>query len=165
MTIRKYRTSDFETLREITGICFDGISIDQNIERRYGIIAGRDWRYRKKRHIDADVQAHSEGIFLAEVEGKVVGFISTRVDRDTRFGWIPNFAVLPVWQKKGIGTRLMATAMEYLKGQGMEYVRIEALEQNSIATRIYPKMGFAPVANQIHYVMPVREWPHSGPVS
>jgi ribosomal protein S18 acetylase RimI-like enzyme len=155
MLIRTYRDSDFETLREITGICFDGISIDQNIERLYGVIAGKDWRWRKKRHIDADVAGNRDGIFVAEVAGKVVGFISSRADRESRFGWIANFAVLPGHQKKGIGTRLIEAAFDYLRAEGMEYVRIEALDQNPIATRFYPRLGFRAVARQIHYVMPL----------
>jgi ribosomal protein S18 acetylase RimI-like enzyme len=92
---------------------------------------------------------------VAEVAGKVVGFISSRADRESRFGWIANFAVLPGHQKKGIGTRLIEAAFDYLRAEGMEYVRIEALDQNPIATRFYPRLGFRAVARQIHYVMPL----------
>ena len=40
MTIRPYR----ETIKAITVEAFDGVSIDQNIERRFGSIAEQDWR-------------------------------------------------------------------------------------------------------------------------
>ena len=53
--IRPYRPDDLEALKRITAICFEEVSIDRNIEERFGLIAGRDWRFRKLRHIDDDV--------------------------------------------------------------------------------------------------------------
>ena len=41
--IRKYQRSDLETLRQITAICFEGVSIDKNIEDKFGIINELDW--------------------------------------------------------------------------------------------------------------------------
>ena len=49
-----------------------------------------------------------------------------------------------------------ALAMEYFKAEGMEYVRIETLDQNPVGQRFYPSYGFKEVARQIHYIMPVR---------
>ena len=152
---RPYRESDMETLRAITAICFDGVSIDQNIERRYGTIAGKGWQWRKAGHVDADAAAHPEGIFVCEEEGKVVGYVTARPNRETRIGGIPNLAVLPGHQGRGIGKALIAKAVEYLKAGGMRYVRIETIEQNETATALYPKLGFQEVARQIHYVMPI----------
>ena len=61
--IRGYRRSDLETIKTITEICFDGVSIDQNIEERFGIIGGSAWPSRKARHIDEDVAACPGGDF------------------------------------------------------------------------------------------------------
>jgi len=155
MNIRTYRESDLETLREITAICFDGTSIDQNIEELHGVIAGKDWRWRKKRHVDVDVAVDKDGILVAEVDGEAVGYISCRPDRESGIGWIANFAVLPAHQKRGLGRALMDAALDYLRQQGMEYVKIEALEQNEIAPRFYSKLGFQETARQIHYIMPL----------
>ena len=153
--IRAYRESDREMLKAITAICFDGVSIDQNIERRYGIIAGKGWQRRKASHIDADVVAHPEGIFVYESEGEVIGYVTARPNRETRIGWIPNLAVLPGHQGRGIGKALIGKAVDYLKQEGMRFVRIETIEQNETATALYPKVGFQEMARQIHYVMPI----------
>jgi len=155
MDIRQYEESDREVLREITGVCFDGVSIDQNIESLFGQIAGKDWTWRKKRQIDDDMKTHPEGIFVAEIDNKVVGYVNTRVDRATKIGSITNIAVLPAYQKKGIGKELVDTAIAHLKSERMEYVRIEALEQNDVGRHFYPKLGFKDVARQIHYIMPI----------
>jgi len=150
--IRKYRLEDLPRLREITILGFDGVSIDQNIEQLFGPIGGTDWRFRKARHIDWDAQANADGILVWEEEGEVVGFIATRVDSQTKIGGIPDMAVHPEHQGRGIGKALMQAALDYLKAAGMEYVRIETLEQNQVAAAFYRKVGFVEVARQIHYV-------------
>ena len=157
MNIRTYTDADLEVLRQITAICFDGVSIDQNIEQLFGRIAGCDWKWRKMRHIDADADANGEGIFVAEIEGQVVGYITTRIDHEAGVGGIPNYAVLPDHQKQGIGLALARRAISYLKEEGMECIRVETLEQNPVGTRFYPKLGFKEVARQIHYAMPIQE--------
>ncbi len=157
MKIRRYRPSDLETLKTITAICFDGVCIDQNIEQLYGLIHGKDWRWRKKRHIDADAAINAAGIFVAEEDGQIVGYISTRIDPATKVGGIPNFAVLPAYQQRGIGSRLLEEAVAYLAAEGMRYARIETLAQNDVGAHFYPQFGFQEVARQVHYVMPVAE--------
>ena len=155
MKIRSFRPSDLETLKTITAICFDGVSIDQNIEQLHGLIHGKDWRWRKKRHIDDDAAVNAAGILVAEVDGQIVGYISTRVDPATRIGGIPNFAVLPAFQQRGIGRRLLEEAVAYLAAEGMTYARIETLDQNDIGAHFYPDFGFQEVARQINYIMPI----------
>lgn len=153
MRIRPFQPADLEQLKEITIICFDGVAMDQNLEQRFGLIAGKDWRFRKARHMDVDVEANPAGIFVAEVEGEVIGYVTTRVDPVTKIGGIPNFSVLPAQRNQGIGRRLLETAITYLREQGMLYARIETLEQNPIGQYLYPSVGFQEFARQIHFVM------------
>lgn len=153
IVIEKFEESDRAVLKEITAICFDGVSIDQNMELRFGSVAGRDWRWRKTRHIDDDIAAHAAGIFVARSGQQTVGYITTRVDVEARMGGIPNYAVLPAFQQRGIGRQLIEAALEYLKGAGMECVRIETLDQNEVGTSFYPRLGFELVATQYHYAM------------
>lgn len=155
MTIRVYQESDRQTLKDITVICFDGVSIDQNIENRFGTIDGKNWQWRKARHIDADVEANPSGVFLAEECGQVVGYITTRVDCDSKIGGIPNIAVLPDHRAHGVGKALMKHALAYFREQGMAFAKIETLDQNQIGSAFYPKTGFEEVARQIHYILPL----------
>lgn len=155
MMIRAYAESDRELLRAITVQCFVGVSIEHNIEQRYGSIAGKDWQWRKARHIDADIAANAAGIWVAEEGGQVVGYVTTQIDRETRIGRIPNLAVLPGHQGQGIGRKLIAAALNYLAAEGMLYARIETLAQNAVGQHLYSSMGFQEVARQIHYIMPL----------
>ena len=154
MKIRTYCPDDLASLKEITATCFEGVSIDRNIEKLFGCISDHDWRWRKLRHIDADVAAeHAQGVFVCQLEEQVVGYITTRVDHESKIGWIPNTAVLPAFQGRGIGKSLMQTALDFFRQQGMECAKIETLEQNEIGSHFYPGMGFQEVARQIHYAM------------
>jgi len=153
--IRRYRASDLDALKEITATCFDGVSIDHNIEKMFGEIDGRNWQWRKIRHIDADVAANADGIFVAEEDGKVVGYVTARVDYASKIGWIPNISVHPHHQKRGVGRQLLQHALDYFRAEGMQIARIETLVQNEIGQRFYPQMGFREVARQIHYAMPL----------
>lgn len=155
MTIRLYQETDRQTLKAITAICFDGVSIDQNIENRFGVIDGKSWQWRKVRHIDADVEANPSGVFVAEEGGCVLGYITTRVDQGSKIGGIPNIAVLPDHQARGVGKALMNHALTYFREQGMAFAKIETLDQNQIGSVFYPSTGFEEVARQIHYVLPL----------
>ena len=135
-------------------ICFEGVAIDRNIEVKFGQIGEHDWRWRKLRHIDGDVAgANAEGVFVYEDEASnaVVGYITCRVDLASKIGWIPNMAVLPEAQGKGIGKTLMETAFTYFREKGMAIAKIETLEQNPIGQTFYPGVGFEEVGRQIHY--------------
>jgi ribosomal protein S18 acetylase RimI-like enzyme len=152
--IRSYKPQDLERLKEITAICFDGVSIDRNIEALLGPIGDRDWRWRKLRHIDADVEGErAAGVFVWEEQNTVGGYISTRIDKQSKIGAIPNLAVDPALQGKGIGRQLIEHALAYMRAEGMECAKIETLAQNPIGSHLYPDVGFKEVARQIHYAM------------
>lgn len=154
--IRTYRESDREALKEITATCFGrASSIDHNIEMLFGLIDGKDWAWRKKRHIDDDIRANASGIFVAEIDGSTIGFVTTRLDHASKVGWIPNIAVLPAHREKRIGRALMNAAIAYLRDHDMVLVRIETLEANAAGRHFYPSYGFKEVARQIHYAMPI----------
>jgi len=159
IAIRRYKPSDREVIKQITIEGFQGVSIDQNIERRFGTVAGRDWRYRKARQIDEDIDAPNGVVLVAEhlPSGEAVGYITTRLNRDTGIGWIPNLAVRRDMQGRGIGRRLIEAALELFRSEGLAMAKIETLEQNPVGQHLYPKCGFVEVARQIHYVMPLRE--------
>ena len=154
--IRPYRPDDLPALQEITAACFERVSVDRNIELMLGPVGGHDWRWRKARHIAADVAGdNARGVLVAEIDGQVAGYVTCRTDPESRFGWIPNLAVRPELQGQGLGRQLLEAALDWLRQAGMEVARIETLEQNPIGPHLYPSLGFREVARQIHYVMPL----------
>lgn len=160
VSIRKFQPADLQPVKAITVEGFDGVSIDRNIEDRSGVINGRDWKWRKARHIDFDVARESDGLFVAEIEGEVVGYISTWSDVEAGVGNIPNLAVSSEHRGAGIGRRLIETALDHFREQGLAYARIETLEQNAVGQNLYPSCGFEEIARQIHYGMPLDQQEH-----
>ena len=53
--IRPFQEADRPVVRQLTIAAFEGVSIDHNIDLRLGLVAGRDWRCRKSRDIDRDI--------------------------------------------------------------------------------------------------------------
>jgi len=99
------------------------------------------------------INKYPAGIFVAEADGAVVGFITTRVDHVKGMGSIPDLAVLPAQRRKGLASKLVDIAVQHLKKEGIEYVRIDTLDQNEICKHFYLKRGFKEIAKVIHCIM------------
>jgi ribosomal protein S18 acetylase RimI-like enzyme len=87
-----------------------------------------------------------DGFFVAEVNGKLIGFIAC----DTN--WISFFEVRRVceiheivvqskWQGKGIGKTLLSKALEYAKNRGRCLVELWVGIRNYRAIKFYEKNG------------------------
>ena len=151
--IRTYRPSDLETLKRITVEAFDGIALDQMVDDAIGSVPGADWRTRKARHLDDDVAANAEGIFVAENEGTILGYITTVLDRPIGKGRIPNLAVVPDLRGQGLGRRLIRHALDYFRREGMTFAMIETMAVNPVGNHLYPSCGFVEVGRQVHFAM------------
>ena len=91
------------------------------------------------------------GIFVAEQDGEVVGYISTRMDAEAAKGRIPNLAVTANARGQGIGRALIEHALAHFRTKGMEIAVIETMESNPIGQTLYPSCGFQEIARQIHF--------------
>jgi len=92
-----------------------------------------------------------DGIFVAELDGEVVGYITTVLDREAGRGRIPNLAVSVTVRRQGIGRALIEYALDYFRAEGMAYAVIETMSSNPIGQTLYPDCGFEEVAQQVHY--------------
>src|SRR5215475_4319142 len=79
-----------------------------------------------------------DGCFVAVHNGSVVGTVTT-----TTYGlalaWIGMMLVHPDQRRKGVGTRLMRHAIEYLRGRGIECIKLDA---TPAGRPVYEKLGF-----------------------
>jgi len=152
--IRPYRGSDRETLRSLTIDGFNGVSIDQNMDHRLGPIAKQPWTERKARHVDDDIDHPNGEVAVAEDgDGRIMGYVSMRYDRQAGVGQIPNIVVDSQARGQGLGRQLLEHALNRFRDEGMTVARIETLDQNPIGQHLYPSLGFREVARQIHYAM------------
>ncbi|MBC8113192.1 MAG: GNAT family N-acetyltransferase [Candidatus Saccharimonas sp.] len=152
MLIRPFRADDLPTLKQITVEAFSGVSIDEGMEQLYGAIHDHDWQWRKARHLDDDVVRDVSGIFVAEIDGRVVGGVTTWQDREAGIGHIPNVAVESTHRGQGLGRRLIEHALQHFRDSGLTHAKIETLVQNEVGQHLYTSLGFREVARQIHFV-------------
>ena len=151
VSLRLYRPGDLAGIKQLTLDSFGGVTIEQNLETALGTFNGHDWRWRKARHIDEDVAANPAGIFVAESQGRMVGYITTRVDREAGKGRIPNLAVAEDFRRRGLGRQLIERALDYFRSEGLAYAVIETMAQNPIGQHLYPACGFVEIARQVHF--------------
>jgi ribosomal protein S18 acetylase RimI-like enzyme len=152
MQFRLYSPNDLAALKRLTIEGFGGVSIDHAIDEAFGAIHGHDWRWRKARHIDDDVARDAAGVFVAEDEGQIAGYITTWQDKDAGIGHIPNLAVAPSHRNRGLGRMLIEHALNRFRAAGLTHAKIETLAQNAIGNHLYPSLGFVEVARQVHFV-------------
>jgi ribosomal protein S18 acetylase RimI-like enzyme len=155
--IRPYRQSDREAVIALTVAAFDGVSIDHNLDRRLGPVAGRDWRWRKGRDVERDIDTPGSELAVAEYEetGEVAGYVTLFMDQEPRIGWIHNLAVKAGLRGQGLGRRLIEHALDHFRASGMTVARIETLDQNLVGQYLYPSVGFQEIARQVHFAMPL----------
>jgi ribosomal protein S18 acetylase RimI-like enzyme len=81
-----------------------------------------------------------EGCFVAEEDGRMVGLIFSRTWGDVR--WFGPFAVLPEYQGRGIGQRLIAASLEYLRRDAGRIIGLETMPENPYNLGLYLRQGF-----------------------
>lgn len=155
--IRSFRIDDLPRVKKFTVEAFEGVSIDRKIQELFGVMNDRDWKWRKGKHLDEDVAREPEGLFVAEIGGVVVGFISTWHDAEAGMGNIPNLAVDAEYRGHGIGRKLIQHALAHFRRLGLKAARIETLAHNEVGKKLYPSFGFREVARQIHYCMSLED--------
>lgn len=161
MQIRPFRPEDLPTLQAITVDAFDGVSIDQGMQREFGDVNGHDWKWRKARHIAEDARREPEGIFVGEMDGRIIGYITTWQDREAGIGHIPNVAFLREHRGQGLGRTLINHALNHFRTCGLTHAKIETLVQNDVGNHLYRSLGFREVARQIHFVADLQAAPPS----
>lgn len=80
-----------------------------------------------------------EGFYLADIEGKVVGYIVTSVVNER--GYIVSIAVLPKMRRRGIGGELLRKGLVHLQGRVKE-VELQVGVRNEGAIRFYENFCF-----------------------
>lgn len=84
------------------------------------------------------IEHQPDGCFAAIQQEQLVGTVSTTV-HDGQLAWIGMMLVDHRQRRQGIGTTLMQTALDYLHGQSVPCVKLDATPQGR---PVYLKLGF-----------------------
>jgi mycothiol synthase len=95
------------------------------------------------------------GFFLAEKDGRVVGFHWTKVHpadgESPPIGEVYVVGVDPGQQGSGLGRALTLAGLAYLRGRGLGQVMLYADESNTPAIKMYTSLGFGQWGTDVMY--------------
>jgi GNAT superfamily N-acetyltransferase len=116
-----------------------------------------DWRENQRAVVEKIIMDPNTTTWVADVGGKVVGFIAYKLDDNTKIGEVELLAVHPDYQNGGIGTELNLFALQKLKEGGMKlaYVGTGGDEGHAPARRSYEKAGYIGLP-AVHYYKDLR---------
>jgi ribosomal protein S18 acetylase RimI-like enzyme len=87
-------------------------------------------------------------IFIAEIDGKVAGFMLCRIKRVPTYmggvlvGELSDMWIIEEARRLGIGDKLSRLALDWLHEQGVHSVEIQVLKDNDASWKLYDRMGF-----------------------
>jgi len=95
-----------------------------------------------------------EGFLVAEVDGKVVGYIIAnlrKTQEGREEGHILAVAVDPAYRRRKVGTALMEQITGVFKDKGVDQLSLELKASNREARNFYLNLGFREVYVARHY--------------
>lgn len=122
-------------------------------EEVFGRVYGGDWRARQRADVEAALAHPDMEVWVAEVDGAVVGFVAAVLKPDEHLGEIHMLAVDPDSQNRGLGTRLTDVATDWIRAAGMPVAMVSTGgdEGHAPARRTYEKAGYSPFP-AVHYL-------------
>lgn len=95
-------------------------------------------------HFEHEIAKSENSFFVvAEISGKVIGFIGTRVNAPGDHAHITNLAVSSSYQRQGIGGTLIKQLLNLMTLLGKTQMTLEVHRENTKAQGIYRRLGFA----------------------
>jgi len=89
----------------------------------------------------ADYQ-RGENLWVYDEDGGIVGFISAVAEEWNQSASIHNLAVAPAYRRKGIGSLLMRTVLDWARQKKLRVVLLDTSTKNYPAICFYQKHGF-----------------------
>jgi GNAT superfamily N-acetyltransferase len=116
-----------------------------------------DWRAQQRTVVErvcTDLQTYT--VFVAEVGGRVVGFIAYTINGDDHTGEVYLLAVHPDIQNRGIGTALNTFVLDKMRAAGarLAVVGTGGDPGHAPARRSYEKAGYTPLP-LVRYYQPL----------
>ena len=145
--IRAYTDKDIEAIVALSLLAWEPVfTAWQEIlgPDLYPIAIYPDWRKSQQEGVEKVCRDENMTTWVAEVDGKVAGFIAYELHHDSKTGEVMMLAVHPEYQNHGIGTELNRFALQKFKEAGMKLavVGTGGDEGHAPARRSYEKAGY-----------------------
>jgi len=127
--VRIYHTEDLEGIKEILS--------------EYPSPTGRVWSENMVEEMMSDaLREQSDGVFVAEMNGRVVGFAIMMYRNWLNISYLDYIQVKTDWMNKGVGHRLMEKCVDWAREKGARIIYTETGKNNERAIKFYQRHGF-----------------------
>ena len=137
--IRPWRKSDLESIRRITWSSW--ISAYSSFIPESDLRSHLDTYYAEASLLSMFDDPLMQG-FVAEADGTIAGYARLFIDQDENRLYVSSLYLLPDFQGKEIGRRLLEAAEGYATEKGLDNVWIGVMVKNKQALFFYRKVGF-----------------------
>ena len=98
-------------------------------------------------YFKAELKKKNSAVFIAEDKKPIGIIIATyfeplRISRFARKGYVSNLYVQKNYRNKGIGKKLLAMSLKWLKENKVKYISLEIHLENKKALNFYRNLGF-----------------------
>ena len=147
LAIRPVREDDVQDLVQLS--CWPGTRSSSSFEQILGhtiyTLIWPDWKTSQRDAVETVCRDRAKtAVLVAELDGRVVGFLAYELNVQDSVGDVVLLAVHPDYQNLGIGTELNNVALEKMKEGGMKMARVETGgdPSHAPARRCYEKAGY-----------------------
>ncbi|MER2561167.1 MAG: GNAT family N-acetyltransferase [Myxococcaceae bacterium] len=112
-------------------------------------LSGCDADFEPRLSLRVEISSYSKKLvshadrFEAWSEGNLIGLVAAYCnDMTTRRAFVTSVSVTRGWGGRGIGAELMMKCVAHAASVGMLEMTLEVARTNSLATRLYQKLGF-----------------------
>jgi len=137
--IRRWQKSDFGSIRRITWQSW--VSTYSSFIPERDLTSYFDIHYTEASLLSIFDDPFTQ-VFIAEVDDQIAGFARLFFNRDENRLYISSLYLLPEFEGKGIGMRLLEWGEEYAIEKGLDELWIGVMVKNRQALLFYRKMGF-----------------------
>ena len=119
---------------------------------------------RSRRLYDTHLADPNQALFVAEVDGEVVGLVRVQAFErpeiadvpalaPRRYAMVQELVVARTHQRCGIATSLMTEAHRWAGDRGLTQIGLSVYEFNQPALRLYQKLGYAPDSRRLSRIL------------
>lgn len=143
---------------DYVGLCQLYEQVDQlHVDHLPEIFKKSDGPAREQRQIMSLIRDPDVGLFVAEVDGKLAGFITVlliqsgavSIDAPRKFGVVDTIAVDTAYHRSGLGRQLMDYAEKWAQEKDATSLELTVYDFNQGALSFYADLGYAPLSHRL----------------
>lgn len=148
MNLKIYKPK-LEQISEIIPLWEKQYIFHNELDDEYYVEMSPELKDKFEKHLTESIEKDSPMILVAEINEKIVGFITYEIEENdymdtkiTKYGVIVEMYVDEKYREQGIASKLMNKVEAYFKSQNLSHVEIQLSTYNTNAMKFYSAKGY-----------------------